>query len=127
MVLSSSSGGVTFLLTKMIRGNLSLIYQVQKGTLLSIRQDLQDRWVTNLNEDRKHGIYQPSTLSDLLGGSTSMDVDVDSVESELNAYTRVQQVPLDTDPLSVGFVKSDFRGRFLDNTLIDVMWAKQVP
>ena len=28
-----------------------------------------------------------------------MDVEVDSVESELNAYTRVQQVPLDTDPL----------------------------
>jgi hypothetical protein len=28
-----------------------------------------------------------------------MDVDVDSVETELNVYTRVQQVPLDTDPL----------------------------
>jgi hypothetical protein len=28
-----------------------------------------------------------------------MDVDVDIVETELNAYTRVQQVPLDTDPL----------------------------
>ena len=39
------------------------------------------------------------TRTDLLGDSTSMDVDVDSVEAELNAYTRVQQVPLDTDPL----------------------------
>jgi hypothetical protein len=28
-----------------------------------------------------------------------MDVDVDSVEAELNDYTRVYQVPLDTDPL----------------------------
>jgi hypothetical protein len=93
-----------------------------------------------------------------------MDVDVDSVETELNAYTRVQQVPLDTDPLmwwmwkphvqefprlarmsrkhlavpvtsasperlfsSVGLVKSDLRGRLLESTLIDVMWAKQVP
>ena len=28
---------------------------------------------------------------------------------------------------SVGLVKSDFRGRLLDSTLIDVMWAKQVP
>jgi hypothetical protein len=28
-----------------------------------------------------------------------MDVDVDSVETELNAYMRFQQVPLDTDPL----------------------------
>jgi hypothetical protein len=28
-----------------------------------------------------------------------MDVDVDSVESDINAYTRVQQVPLDTHPL----------------------------
>ena len=101
-------------------------------------------------------------MIDLLGVSTSMDVDVDSVESELNAYTRVQQVPLGTDPLmwwkqhvqefprlarmtrqhltvpatsasperlfsSVGLVKSDLRGRLLDSTLIDVMWAKQVP
>ena len=28
-----------------------------------------------------------------------MDVDVDSVETELTVYTTVQQVPLDTDPL----------------------------
>jgi hypothetical protein len=91
-----------------------------------------------------------------------MDVDVDSVGTELNAYTRVQQVSLDTDPLmwwkqhvqefprltrmvrqnlvvpatsasperlfnSVGIVKSDLWGRFLDSTLIDVMWSKQVP
>ena len=44
-------------------------------------------------------VHQPSALSDLLGGSTSMDVDVDSVESEQNAYKRVNQMPLDTDPL----------------------------
>ena len=84
------------------------------------------------------------------------------MEAELNAYTRVQQVPLDTDPLmwwkqhvqefprlarmvrqylavtatsasserlfiSEGLVKSDFRGRLLDNTLIDMMWAKLTP
>ena len=29
--------------------------------------------------------------------------------------------------ISVGLVKSDLRGRLLDNTLIDVMWAKQAP
>ena len=81
--------------------------------------------------------------------------DVDRVASE-NAYTRVQQVHLDTDPLvwwkqhvqefphlsrmvrqhlavpatsasPEGLVKSDFRGRFLDSTLIDVMWTKQAP
>ena len=28
---------------------------------------------------------------------------------------------------SVGLVKSDWRGRLLDTTLIDVMWAKQAP
>ena len=28
---------------------------------------------------------------------------------------------------SVGLVKSDLRGSLLDTTLIDVMWAKQVP
>jgi hypothetical protein len=40
-------------------------------------------------------VHQPSALSDLLGDNTSMDVDVDiHVEAELNAYTRVQQVPL---------------------------------
>ncbi len=84
------------------------------------------------------------------------------MEAELNAYTRVQQVPLDTDPLmwwkqhvqefprlarmvrqylavpttsasserlfiSAGLVKSDFRGSLLDNTLIDMMWAKLTP
>jgi hypothetical protein len=91
-----------------------------------------------------------------------MDVDVDCVETELNAYTRVQQVSLDSDPLmwwkqyvqefphlvhmtrqhlavpstsvspqrlfsSMGLEKSDWWGRLLDRTLIDVMWAKQVP
>ena len=79
-----------------------------------------------------------------------MDVGPSSVngETELNAYMRVQQVANDTNPLvwwkkylavpdssssperlfsSVGFVKSDFRGRLPDTTLIDVMWAKQVP
>ena len=42
---------------------------------------------------------QPSVLIDLLGGSTYMDVDVDILESEVNTYTRVQQVSIDTDPL----------------------------
>ena len=28
---------------------------------------------------------------------------------------------------SVGFVKSDFRDRILDTTLIDVMWVKLLP
>ena len=28
---------------------------------------------------------------------------------------------------SVGLVKSDLRGRLLDTTLINVMWAKQAP
>jgi hypothetical protein len=122
--------------------------------------EIQDTQVDLLHQDAS--VRQPSALSDLLGGSTCMDVDVDSVETELNAYTRVQQVPLDTDPLmwwkqhvqefprlarmarqhlavpatsasperlfsSVGLVKSDLRGRLLDTTLIDVMWAKQAP
>ncbi len=119
----------------------------------SFYNDIQDTQVDLLHQDAS--VHQPSALSDLLGGSTCMDVDVDSVETELNAYTRVHQVPLDTDLLmwwkqyvqefphltrmdsqhltipvifsSVGFVKSDFRGRFLDRTLIDVMWAKQAP
>ena len=102
-------------------------------------------------------VPKPSVLDDLLGvSSTSMDVDPSSVngETELNAYMRVQQVANDTDPLmwwrlarmtrqyltvpasstsperlfsSVGLVKSDLWGRLLDNTLIDVMWAKQAP
>jgi hypothetical protein len=49
--------------------------------------------------ERQDQGYKGNALSNLLGVSTSMDVDVDSVEGELNAYTRVQQVPLDTDPL----------------------------
>ena len=35
----------------------------------------------------------------LIGWCDFSLVDVDSVESELNVYTRVQQVTLDTDPL----------------------------
>jgi hypothetical protein len=121
---------------------------------------MQDTQVDVLHQDAT--VDQPNALRDLLVGSTSMDVDVDSVEAELNAYTRVKQVPLGTDPLmwwkqhvqefpclsrmarqylavpatsasperlfsSVGLVKRDFRGRLLDTTLIDVMWAKQAP
>ena len=106
------------------------------------------------NSEDDHGEYEDG-LSDLLGGS-------DSVEVDLNTYTRVQQVPLDTDPLmwwkehvqefclltqmtrqhltvpttsasperlfsSVGLVRSDLRGRLLDSTLIDVMWDNQEP
>ena len=126
----------------------------------SFHIEIQDTQVDLVHQDAS--VHQPSALSDLLGGSTCMDVDVDSVEAEVNAYTRVQQVPLDTDPLmwwkqhvqefprlvrmvrqhlavpatsasperlfsSVGLVKSDLRGSLLDTTLIDVMWAKQVP
>jgi hypothetical protein len=45
---------------------------------------------------------QPSALDDLLGvSSTSVDVDPSSAsgETEQNAYTQVQQVSTDTDPL----------------------------
>ncbi len=126
----------------------------------SFYSEIQDTQVDLLHQDAS--VRQPSVLSDLFGGSTCMDVDVDSVEAKLNAYTRVQQVTLDTDPLmwwmqhvqefsrltrmtrqhltvpttsasperlfsSVGLVKSDLRGRLLDITLIDVMWAKQAP
>lgn len=62
----------------------------------SFYSEIQDSQVDVLQDV---SVHQPSVLSDLLGGSTSMDVDVDSVESELNVYTRVHQVPLDTDPL----------------------------
>ncbi len=34
-----------------------------------------------------------------MNGNKSHNNRFDSVEAELNAYTRVQQVPLDTDPL----------------------------
>ena len=49
--------------------------------------------MTLLNHDEPLTQEQRTTI---LGLHT---VDVDSVEAELNAYTRVQQVPLDTDPL----------------------------
>jgi hypothetical protein len=62
----------------------------------SFYSEIQDTQVY-LHQDAS--VRQPSVLSDLLGGSTCMDVDVDSVGAELNAYTRVHQVPLDTDPL----------------------------
>jgi hypothetical protein len=82
-------------------------------------------------------VPKPSVLDDLLGvSSTSMDVGPSSVngQTELNAYMRVKQVTKDDSSSSperlfssVGFVKSDLWGSFLDTTLIDVMWAKQAP
>ena len=63
----------------------------------SFYNEIQDTQVDLLHQDAS--VRQPSALSDLLGDSTCMDVDVDTVDTELNAYTRVQQVSLDTDPL----------------------------
>ncbi len=54
----------------------------------SFYSEIQDTQVDLLHQDAS--VHQPSTLSDLLGGSTCMDVDVDSVEAELNGYTRVR-------------------------------------
>jgi hypothetical protein len=89
----------------------------------NIREDMEDRWVTNLSEDRKRfylvsSLLDPHTkmlvkdsdgqvkyrsdLDELLGMSTtSMDFDVVTVEgeSQFQAYVQVQQVPNDTDPL----------------------------
>ena len=42
-------------------------------------------------------VHQPSASGDLSGGSTSLDVDVDSVETELNTYTRVHHWVLLSD------------------------------
>ena len=52
----------------------------------SFYSEIQDTQVDVLQDA---SVHRPSALSDLLGGSTSMDVDVDSVESEQNVYTRV--------------------------------------
>jgi hypothetical protein len=65
-----------------------------------------------------------------------MDFDVASVEGEaqLQAYmTRQYLVVLATSESPerffshVGHVQTDFRGRLLDTTMIDLMWAKQEP
>ena len=52
----------------------------------SFYSEIQDTQVDVLQDT---SVHQPSVLSDLLGSSTSMDVDVDSVETELYDYTRV--------------------------------------
>ena len=123
----------------------------------SFYSTIEDTQVDVLQQDVS--VHQPSALSDPLGDSTSMDV---NVEAKQNAYTRVQQVPLDTDPLTLwkqhvqefprlthmtsqylvvsstsvspaglfsnmGLVKSDMQGNLLNTTLIELMWAKQVP
>ncbi len=51
----------------------------------SFYSEIQDTQVDLLHQDAS--VRQPSDLSDLLGGSTCMDVDVDSVEAELNVGT----------------------------------------
>jgi hypothetical protein len=65
----------------------------------SFYSEFQDTQVDVLHQDVS--VHQPSSLSDLLGDSTSMDVGRHRVEAELNAYTRVQQVRLDTGPLTL--------------------------
>ena len=60
--------------------------RTSKNLFEKSNSEIQDTQVDVLQDA---SVHQPSALSDLLGGSTSMDVDVDSVESELNAYTRV--------------------------------------
>ena len=52
--------------------------------------EIQDTQVDVLQDT---SVHQPSVLSDLLGVSTSMDVDVDSVETQLNAFTSAAGAP----------------------------------
>ncbi len=47
------------------------------------------------------------------------------MEAELNACTRVQKVPLDTNPLMWPQWKQHVQEFLLDTTLIDAMWAIQ--
>ncbi len=47
------------------------------------------------------------------------------MEAELNACTRVQQVPLDTNPVMWPQWKQHVQEFLLDTTLIDAMWAIQ--
>ncbi len=76
MVLSSSSGGVTFLISNMIR----------------------------------------EPITDLPGSEHMI---------ALQEFPHLARMA--GQYLSGGLVKSDLRGRLLDTTLIDLMWAKQAP
>jgi hypothetical protein len=91
-------------------------------------------------KDSDGQVKHRSDLDELLDMSTSsMDFDVTSVEWEahLQAYMQVQQVPNDTDPLMwwkqqhqefPDLVRMSRQyGCLLDTTMIDLMWAKQVP
>jgi hypothetical protein len=139
---------------------VSLFRQSVNVTFLSLDSRLSDSvfGCLSIKQGSHHVLLSPVRI----GGSTSMDVDVNNVHSDVTVYTRVQQVTFDTDPLmwwkkneqefphltrmtrqhltvpvtsvsperlfmSVGLVKSDFRGSLLDTTLIDVTWSKQAP
>jgi hypothetical protein len=101
--------------------SVSSVYVCVQYVLQNIREDMEDRWVTNLSEDRKR-FYVVSSLLDphtkMLSFcdnkyfssswktipsviTESMDFDVVSVEGEtqLQVYIQVQQVPNDIDPL----------------------------
>jgi hypothetical protein len=97
-----------------------------------LHQDVYQDKVDGLHQDVS--VHQPSSLSDLLGASTSMDVDVDVQEfPHLTLMDRQYLTVPPTSPSpqrlfsSVGLVKSDLWGDLLDTTLIDVMWVEQVP
>ena len=59
------------------------------------RNTTSDMDETRTDGDEDALVHQTSALSDLLGDSATMDVDVDSVETELNALKTVYQVSLD--------------------------------
>ena len=56
----------------------------------SLYSEIKDTQVDVLHQDVS--VHQPSALSDHLRGSTSMNVDVERVETELNVFTRVLHV-----------------------------------
>ena len=120
-----------------------------KVVRLSITEDLEERWVANLNEDRKRFFLLHCYLTLAPNFSASVTTNTSPhrgsarvtvfLQWSLKAFTvRSTAWPGSTLlclPLlrllglfsSVGLVKSDLRGNLLDTTLINVMWAKQAP
>jgi hypothetical protein len=78
----------------------------------NIREDMEDRWVTNLSEDRKK-FYLVSSLLD--------------PRTKMLSFCDNKYFPSVLERRCPRLSFNDLRGRLLDTTMIDLMWAKQAP
>ncbi len=93
-----------------------------------LQQECKTRWSsTHVMGDMLQEEYKTRWSSTHVMGDSLMTIpQFPRLDRMTRQYLTVSVISVSTERLfsSFGFVKSDFRGRLLDTTLIDVMWDK---